>query len=85
MFTIYDQCILQDDLEELTAWSTKWLLTFHPYKCKVMHLGKPLEEQFKYTLHAVASRQGRQGRQSLGAPEGKGPPSTELIFCVHGN
>ena len=46
-----DQCILQDDLEELTAWSTKWLLTFHPDKCKVMHLGKPLEEQFKYTLH----------------------------------
>ena len=40
-----------DDLEELTAWSTKWLLTFHPDKCKVMHLGKPLEEQFKYTLH----------------------------------
>ena len=24
---------------------------FHPDKCKVMHLGKPLEEQFKYTLH----------------------------------
>ena len=46
-----DQCILQDDLEELTAWSTKWLLTFHPDKCKVMHLGKPLEEQIKYTLH----------------------------------
>ena len=46
-----DQCILQDDLEELTAWSTKWLLTFHPDKCKVMHLGKPLEEQFKCTLH----------------------------------
>ena len=21
------------------------------FKCKVMHLGKPLEEQFKYTLH----------------------------------
>ena len=46
-----DQCILQDDLDELTAWSTKWLLTFHPDKCKVMHLGKPLEDQFKYTLH----------------------------------
>ena len=26
-------------------------LTFHPDKCKIMHLGKPLEEQFKYTLH----------------------------------
>ena len=39
-----DQYILQDDLDELTAWSTKWLLTFQLDKCKVMHLGKPLEE-----------------------------------------
>ena len=31
---------------------------------------------------SVASRQGRQGRQSLGAPEWKGPPSRVLIFCV---
>ena len=46
-----DQCILQDDLDELTAWFTKWLLIFHPDKCKIMHLGKPLEDQFKYTLH----------------------------------
>ena len=30
----------------------------------------------------VASRQGRQGRQSLGAPEWKGPPSRVLSFCV---
>ena len=36
-------------------------------------------------MKAVASRQGRQGRQSLGAPEGKGPPSRVVIFCVHGN
>ena len=27
-----DQCILQDDLDELAAWSIKWLLTFHPDK-----------------------------------------------------
>ena len=47
-----DQCIFQDDLEELTAWSTKWLLTFHPDKCKVMHLGKPLEEPFN-TLYMM--------------------------------
>ena len=52
-----EQCILQDDLDELTAWSTKWLLTFHPDKCKIMHLGKPLEEQFKYTLHDGTIRQ----------------------------
>ena len=29
---------------------------------------------------SVASRQGRQGRQSLGAPEWKGPPSRVSIF-----
>ena len=46
-----DQSILHDDLDELTELSTKWLLTFHPDKCNIMHLGKPLEEQFKYTLH----------------------------------
>ena len=46
-----DQCILQEDLYELTAWSTKWLLTFHTDKCKIMQLGNALEEQFKYTLH----------------------------------
>ena len=46
-----DQCIIQDDLDELTAWSTKWLLTFHPDKFKIMHLCKPLEDQFKYTVH----------------------------------
>ena len=51
-----DQCILHDDLDELTAWSTQWLLTFHPDKCKIMHLGKPLEEQFKYTLHDSSIR-----------------------------
>ena len=39
-------------------------------------------------IESVASRQGRQGRQSLGAPEWKGPPSRVLIFfffffCVH--
>ena len=29
------------------------MLTFHPDKCKIMHLGKPLEEQFEYTLHEL--------------------------------
>ena len=37
-------------LDELTAWSTKWLLTFHPDKCKIMHIGKSLEQQFECTL-----------------------------------
>ena len=35
-------------------------------------------------MKPVASRQGRQGRQGLGAPESKGPPSKVIIFCGHG-
>ena len=35
-----DQEILQNDLDSLSVWSDKWLLKFHPEKCKVMHLGK---------------------------------------------
>ena len=33
------------------GWSTKWLLTSYPGKCKIMHIGKPLEQQLEYTLH----------------------------------
>ena len=35
-----DQEILQNYLDTLCVWSDKWLLKFHPEKCKVMHLGK---------------------------------------------
>ncbi len=31
---------LQDDLNKLQMWSNKWLLKFHPNKCKVASLGK---------------------------------------------
>ncbi|MCP3875986.1 MAG: reverse transcriptase family protein [Desulfobacteraceae bacterium] len=31
---------LQDDLDKMEEWSAKWLLTFNPEKCKVLHLGK---------------------------------------------
>ncbi len=31
---------LQDDLNKLQMWSKKWLLKFHPNKCKVATLGK---------------------------------------------
>ncbi|RUM41879.1 MAG: hypothetical protein DSY80_08180 [Desulfocapsa sp.] len=31
-----DRATLQADLEELQTWSTKWLLKFHPDKCKTM-------------------------------------------------
>ena len=46
-----DQEILQNDLDTLSMWSDKWLLKFHPEKCKVMHLGKAGEtEYFFYKL-----------------------------------
>ena len=45
------QVVLQKDLDILAKWSDKWLLRFHPNKCKVMHLGKPLDQQYVYTLN----------------------------------
>ena len=38
-------------LHYFTLISMEWLLTFHPDNCTIKHLGKPLEEQFKCTLH----------------------------------
>ena len=31
---------LQNDIERLEEWSDKWLLRFHPQKCKAMRVGK---------------------------------------------
>ena len=36
---IGDTIILQEDLNKLQQWSTKWQLKFNAKKCKVMHLG----------------------------------------------
>ena len=35
-----DQGILQSDLDQLQKWSKKWLLQFHPEKCKIMTISK---------------------------------------------
>ena len=48
-----DALILQRDVEALETWSKKWLLTFHPEKCKVLTLG-PIENTwggFGYAMH----------------------------------
>ena len=45
IFTITDkndQGILQHDLNTLEQWSNKWLLKFHPNKCKHLTIGKKL-------------------------------------------
>ena len=49
--TPIDQHTLQDDLNQLTQWSRKWLLKFHPNKCKVMHIGKAKTDEYRYTLN----------------------------------
>ena len=46
-----DKDTLQKDLEKLTEWSEKWLLRFHPDKCKHMHIGrKDPDPEFKFKL-----------------------------------
>ena len=46
-----DQHALQDNLDYLTSWSSQWLLRFHSDKCKLMHLGKTLEQEYAYNLN----------------------------------
>ena len=36
---IDDHNILQEDLQELHNWATKWKMAFNVSKCKVMYLG----------------------------------------------
>ena len=52
-----DTAAVQRDLLKLEEWSAKWLLLFHPGKCKVLTIGD-LEKiirprAFKYELHGV--------------------------------
>ena len=41
-----DQHTLQNDLDYLTSWSSKWLLRFHPDKCNLMHIGKTIQQEY---------------------------------------
>ena len=45
-----DQGILQDDLNTLEQWSNKWLLKFHPSKCKHMTIGNNNIGEIKYSM-----------------------------------
>ncbi len=47
-----DRQILQQDLDELTQWATKWQMKFNAAKCKIMHLGYGNTDQ-KYYLHEM--------------------------------
>ena len=46
-----DSCILQQDLNQITAWSKEGLLNFNPLKCKVMHLGRTNPTVYSMTDH----------------------------------
>ena len=41
---------LQDDLTLLEEWTNKWLLKFHPDKCKVLTIGNKSPRDRTYTL-----------------------------------
>ena len=45
-----DQYTLQNNLNYLTSWSSKWLLRFHPDKCNLMHIGKTIQQGYAYNL-----------------------------------
>ena len=45
-----DPGILQDDLNTLEQWSNKWLLKFHPSKCKHMTIGNNNIGEIKYSM-----------------------------------
>jgi hypothetical protein len=46
-----DQENLQKDLNKLEEWSDRWLLRFHPDKCKHIHVGKQIEPNTRYYIH----------------------------------
>ena len=49
---------LQKDLDKLYEWSNKWLLKFHPEKCKVLSLGNRPPEDIP-TLHLYSQHPNR--------------------------
>ena len=45
-----DRTLLQEDLLQLQSWSDKWLLKFHPDKCKVLAINKNNDYLLDYYL-----------------------------------
>ena len=48
-----DRMGLQEDLNRLQDWATKWQLRFNAEKCKVLHLGR-LNPNYNYDMDGVA-------------------------------
>ena len=51
--TSHDQQALQRDLGKLMEWGDKWLLIFHPDKCKHMHITRNSKELVERTYNLV--------------------------------
>jgi Reverse transcriptase (RNA-dependent DNA polymerase)/Endonuclease-reverse transcriptase len=41
-----DSRALQEDLDSLSEWSSRWLLKFNPSKCKLMHVGHRMPTEY---------------------------------------
>ena len=46
-----DAKVLQEDLDKLVEWSNKWLLKFHPSKCKVLDIGTKERASYDYYIN----------------------------------
>ena len=47
-----DAAKLQQDLDKLAEWESKWLMKFHPEKCNVLTISKKRSpSKYNYTLH----------------------------------
>ena len=52
-----DNIIFQNDINSLQAWSDKWLLKFHPEKCKIMHIKSRPDGQANYEYSMKSDNQ----------------------------
>ena len=50
-----DQQDLQRDLDMLAAWESRWLMSFHPDKCEVLHFGKKFQTTYHLRDHPLKS------------------------------
>ena len=41
---------LQEDPNTFIAWSNKWLLKFHPQKCKVLEVSTTVKKKYEYKI-----------------------------------
>ena len=48
-----EACKLKEDVDSLELWSHKWLLSFNPYKCHVLSLGRfeNIKHMHRYNIY----------------------------------